>query len=121
MTPEEEFELFRGFPLPKIERETLDKLAQAASRKKAIELKSRGTMRSILFNLIGRGWITRTERPVPFAPETYSITHEGECAREMDDAVLASAFKLYGPRGQGGTTAAYKNLQQRLTVIRNSN
>jgi hypothetical protein len=119
MTPEEWFEIFRGFPLDKRERGILDELARGATQAKAVALQSRGSARAILFNLIGRGWIIRTERAADFNPETYTITLEGTCARELDQAALEAGYKRLG-RGPAGRNA-YKNLDQRLATVKISN
>lgn len=113
----DDYPLFAGFPLSKRERDILDRLLQT---KGGAALQSRGAARPILYNLIGRGWIIRTERIVDFAAETYAITVEGELARELDRAALAARQRRSSHLRPAGRNA-YKHLRQRLAIIRNSN
>jgi len=57
-----------------------------------------------------------TEKSLELAKETYSITLEGEAARQMDDLVLAR-FRVPRPDQSAGV---WDNIEQRLAAFRTS-
>jgi hypothetical protein len=101
-----------GFPLPIRERNTLDNCNGVFAGRPL------GAGGVTLTNLVGRGWIVRTERPLDYFAELCLTPSEGRVAIEFDDLALKAGFARPRPGVRAPGIAAIKDLPAKLAQFK---